>query len=328
MKDDLISVIVPVYNTEKYLTKCIRSVLDQSYQNLELILINDGSADSSGKICDEFHLEDGRIKVIHKKNTGLSDARNTGLDMAIGEYVCFVDSDDYLHPEMLERLWFYRGTYKADLVMCDYYNLKEGVSPEPFDETVTVRQLDSIQALQRLFGPLMEQAVVAWNKLYRKELLSGIRFPIGKTYEDVLTTHKIYHKAKKIIYTNEKLYYRIKRDDSITGLGFSKKRLDVLEACAERTEYFIKHGLSDLHKLSAQNYMDRMINFYWKSLSSEIDDETIKDLLLRFRKEFKRLDYMNWLNMVQRVNLFIFYMNPVLYKLSIKVTRIVYKIFR
>ncbi len=329
MKQDLISVIVPVYNTEKYLRKCIKSILNQSYQNLELILVNDGSTDNSGNICDEFHLGDGRIKVVHKKNAGLSDARNTGLDMAMGDYVCFVDSDDYIHPEMLERLFLYGTKYKADIAMCDYYTVRGDQFPEPFYETVTVRELDSIQALQRLFGPSMAQAVVAWNKLYRKDMLSDIRFPVGKIHEDAFTTYQLYYKADKIIHTNEKLYYYVKRDDSITGSGFSKKNLDALDMHLERTEYFRKHGLTDLYKLSAHRYMVRMIKAYWKSVSShEIDDETVKNLLLRFRKEFKRLRYMKGLNLGQRLNFYLFYLNPLIFKLSIKARRLIYRVIR
>lgn len=125
MRQGLISVIVPIYNTENYLEKCITSILDQNYHNLELILINDGSTDNSGKICEDFLEIDKRVKVRHKENSGVSAARNIGLDIAEGDYTCFVDSDDYLHPEMLERLWHYLGKYNADIAMCEFFEVND-----------------------------------------------------------------------------------------------------------------------------------------------------------------------------------------------------------
>lgn len=329
MEGNLISVIVPIYNTEKYLEKCITSILDQSYHNLEVILINDGSTDNSEEICNRFQEIDKRIIVKYQENSGVSVARNQGLKIAKGDFISFVDSDDYLHPEMLERLWNYLKEYNADIAMCDFFKVFDGKLIEQCYEKNIVKQLDSVQALKRLFGSSLEQAVVVTNKLLMKELLSDIRFPAGKIHEDTFTTYKLYYKAKKIIYTNEKLYYRIRRVDSIIGKGFNIKSLDVLDAHAERTDFFRKHNLPDLYKLSINIYMMRIIKFFGKCIDSDdIEEETIRRLLLRFREEFKRFGYMKGLSWRHRVNYFLFYINPLIYKASIKGRRIIYRIIR
>lgn len=223
MERYLVTVVVPIYNVEAYLDECINSILEQSYSNLEIILVDDGSLDSSGEICDFYAAQDNRIRVIHKVNGGLSSARNSGIEIANGDFIAFVDSDDYIHPKMIEGMIDLACLYGVSIVCCDY------TSVEFTDNKSVVEVLDNRTAICRLFDDSGFKCF-AWNKIYRRDLFKDIRYPQGKLYEDIQTTYKLFKIVDKIIYTKDKLYYYRIRENSISRYKFSERDSDLLEA--------------------------------------------------------------------------------------------------
>ena len=238
----LISVIVPVYNVEQYLKECIHSILKQTYQNFEMILVDDGSTDRSGEICDEYSLKDERIKVIQKVNGGLSSARNTGIEEAKGSFFAFIDSDDYIDKVFLEALYHQLMEKDADICECSFFRLKHNkLIPERLFHSET---LDNETAVRRLFASPYESFVVTWNKLYKKSLFEKIRFPEGKLQEDEFTTYKLLYQSRKIAYVNQNLYiYRI-RENSIMKSGRSVEKAEALDSIGEIEAYFQHHKVN------------------------------------------------------------------------------------
>lgn len=219
----MVSVIVPIYNVEKYLKQCIESILNQTFYDFELILVEDGSPDSCCKICDNYHLLDSRIVVIHKENGGLSDARNAGLEIAKGEYIVFVDSDDWIEPQYLEILYNKISEYNADIVICGYYITDENGNIEKNIVTKKEYILDSNQALNELVKDKKIENY-AWNKIYKYSLFKNIRYPVGKIFEDIYTTYKLFLLASKIGVINFSLYnYRHRLGSIMSGLSISRQ---------------------------------------------------------------------------------------------------------
>jgi len=238
----LISVIVPVYNVELYLEKCIYSILNQTYHNLEIILVDDGSPDQCGTICDYFLSLDKRIKVIHKQNGGLSDARNAGLDMANGDFIAFVDSDDTIMPEMMEKLYERIVIDRSDMALCGCKRVnKKGESLLEFflpDKVLT--GFGALEASYEYNGFLFS---LTWNKLYKKHLFQHIRFPVGKYHEDEYTTYLIIDQCSRVSIIRQAFYlYLYQRDESIMQEAYSVRRLDGIEASYERYLYYKKKG--------------------------------------------------------------------------------------
>ncbi len=257
--DKLISVIVPIYNVEKYLTKCIESIINQTYKNLEIILVDDGSPDNCPIICDEYAKKDSRIKVIHKKNGGLSDARNYGMSLATGEYISFIDSDDYIDENMYEQMVTALIDNNADIVSCainDVYNDKietKNIKQELYNTELAIKDL--------LLEINLTQTV--WNKLYKKEIIEGITFEKYKINEDDFWTYQIIANSKRIITINKPFYYYIHRESSIMGQGYSEKNLDGLEARYKQYE-FIKKNYPNLVFIARKEYFF-MEYFYIKN---------------------------------------------------------------
>ena len=228
MKNDiLISIIVPVYNVEKYLDDCVKSLVKQTYQNIEIILVDDGSKDKSGKHCDKWLKKDNRIKVYHKENGGLSDARNYGLKKCNGEYVTFIDSDDDVTPDYVEYLYNLCLNYKTDISICSYNNV---IDNKIIDNGVDYKEekLSCKECLKRL---LCEQGftVSACAKLFKTKLFYDVEFPFGKLCEDNGTTYKLILKCKNIAYGNESKYNYYKRENSIMTSPFNERKYDLLE---------------------------------------------------------------------------------------------------
>lgn len=218
--DKLISIIVPVYNVEKYLEECIDSILNQTYKNLEIILVDDGSTDKSGIICEDYAKIDSRIKVIHKKNGGLSDARNVGIDKALGEFIIFVDSDDYIDKDMCQILINYVCEYNVDIVSCNFKKVFDNNIEEDnityFKEKIKI--LTKEEVLKEYFVTLAPEIFATWNKLYNRNIFFSekkIRFPLNRLHEDIATTYKLYNESKKIILLNKILYCYRQRSNSI-----------------------------------------------------------------------------------------------------------------
>lgn len=244
--EPLISVIVPIYNVEKYLSKCVDSIINQTYKNLEIILVDDGSPDNCPKICDEYAKQDSRIKVINKENGGLSDARNAGMKVATGEYVSFIDSDDYISDDFIETLYTTMKTENSDIVECDIVKFEDGTTPVIEKENCEINSFSTEKGLSLLIAENKFHQHV-WNKLYKSEISLKIPFEKGKLNEDEFWTYQIFGQAEKVTQINKSMYFYLQRSGSIMGEGFNLRRLDALEAKAERQNY-IEANFPNLEK--------------------------------------------------------------------------------
>ena len=214
MDEELISVIVPVYNVEKFLRYSLESVINQSYKNLEIIIVNDGSTDESKNICKEYEEKDKRVKLINQKNQGLSAARNAGLNIATGKYVGFIDSDDIISLKFYECLYKLLKETNSDVSECasvqisdeDLFNGKTKFDDIDNMDFITTDSLGALNRINNEDTYIIGKSVVVWNKLYKMELFKDIRFPVGKRYEDDLTTYKLFNKIHKLVSTEKVLY--------------------------------------------------------------------------------------------------------------------------
>lgn len=226
MKNPLISVIVPVYRVETYLSKCVESILNQTYTNLEIWLVDDGSPDKCGEICDEYAKKDSCIKVIHKQNGGLSDARNVAIDVATGEWITFIDSDDYVSPDYVETLLMAVLKNGAQIGIGQLTEFYEGCEPVIEQSEYKELAFDAQKGVERMFyQELFDTA--AWCKIYHRSLFAdGIRYPRGILYEDLPTTYRLMLKAEKVVFCHRKIYYYLLRKTSIEGQAFSVEKLN------------------------------------------------------------------------------------------------------
>ena len=279
MGNDLISIIIPVYKVEEYLEKCIESVLKQTYTNLQIILVDDGSPDNCGKICDEYAKKDSRIEVIHKANGGLSDARNVGISKAKGRYIGFVDSDDYIKEDMYEILLNLIKKYDADVSICNLYDVIDGNECIRNKEN-GIREYSRIDILKEILLDKNIQSY-AWNKLYKKELFDEIKYPIGKKYEDIGTTFYLFEKCNKIVVTSEPEYYYLKRADSLVNNVTESTILDYTEIIIQRYLY-IKQNIKELRKYN---------NYYLAKtlITAHNDIENLENISEGMQQRYKKL---------------------------------------
>lgn len=226
MPNHFISIIVPCYNVEAYLCKCVDSLLAQTYKNIEIILVDDGSPDASGAICDEYAQKDNRIKVIHKKNGGLSDARNVAIDIAKGEYITFVDSDDFVASDYVETLYHLVKKYQCKVGVAWLRTFHEGCEADTNQLPYIEKLFDRMEGIEKMFyQELFDTA--AWCKIYHRSLFeTGIRYPLGLIYEDLPTTYLLFLQADKIAFCNRVIYNYLLRANSIEGQPFKANKLD------------------------------------------------------------------------------------------------------
>lgn len=222
MRNGLISVIVPVYNVEKYIARCLESILRQTYENLEIIVVDDGATDESGKICEQFAAKDNRIKVIHKTNGGLSDARNVGMQYAEGDYITFVDSDDYLDENFAARLYGICVKEHVEIAICRYMRTARDFARG--EQNSTVETFTNVQALEQMLYQ-KKYNMSACAKLYKRELFEGISFPKGELYEDVNTIYKVIERSRRVGYCRDQLYFYYVNPNSITCNAFHEGKL-------------------------------------------------------------------------------------------------------
>lgn len=242
-KEKLISVIVPIYNIELYLKQCLESLINQIYQNIEIILVDDGSTDQSGTICEEYAEIDKRIIVIHQKNQGLSGARNTGLRKASGDYLAFVDADDIVSKHYLSTLYWHLNQDDADIACCQYYSQKKSVVFPKKEPKLKGTLLSSKRMLAEWHGTNKYIETVVWNKLYKRDVFIHdgelILFAVGRNHEDILISHQLVANSKKIVLIDNKLYYYRKRKGSIVNGKISAKEIkDLMSAIIERLKFF------------------------------------------------------------------------------------------
>lgn len=254
--EPLVSVIIPIYKVEKYLRQCVDSIIDQTYHKLEIILVDDGSPDNCGTICDGYVKKDERIQVIHQKNGGLSAARNAGLDIAKGDYIFFVDSDDWIANDTIQKMLAKYEETNADLVLCDicpfyeadYSGVKKQASP------LKAEVLDQKELIERLMQEAAWYYCVAWNKLYPRTLLEGIRFPVNFIHEDEAVAHRIFEKCQTIAVIAEPMYFYRQTNSGIMASGVTNKSTDILTAIADR----LSCARANLWK----SYESQMVQYY------------------------------------------------------------------
>lgn len=264
--EPLISAIVPVYKVEKYLGRCVESLLAQTYENIEIILVDDGSPDTCPVMCDEYAKKHEKIRVIHQENKGLSGARNTGIDNAKGEYLAFVDSDDLWSPHFLESLYKALKENDADIAQCRWEYMHGDELKEAYDADAKTVCFTGREMLANLYIQTGAYYVVAWNKLYKKELFENIRYPEGRIHEDEATTYKLFDLAKKCVFVDNALYgyYVGSGGTSITRNGFNLKKLDWRTANKERVQYFIEKDYKELVVPAIKACNDGSIDLYFK----------------------------------------------------------------
>lgn len=286
MMQEKISIIVPVYNVEAYLERCVESILKQTYTNLEILLVNDGSTDKSGELCDKLALRDHRIRVIHKENGGLSDARNRGIDEASSNLIGFIDSDDYIDEDMYETLYRQMVASKADLSMCGHYDVYHQI-PEKQVAEIKTWELMPEEAIKMVMEAKI-LSVTAVNKLYKKALFEQLRFRIGKIAEDAFIMVDLIHQCSKVVATNEKKYYYVHRENSITTQKFSLKFLNVIEAY-EQNAKIISENYPDLYDVAIMRLnwayfyvLDRLL------VDNDFKDKVLEDRLISYLKKNKK----------------------------------------
>jgi glycosyltransferase involved in cell wall biosynthesis len=236
---ELISVIVPIYNVERYLEKCVDSIIAQTYRDLEIILCNDGSTDGCGAICDRYAGLDSRVRVVHKENGGLSDARNAGIEIARGSWYVFIDSDDFITPDTIERMHTAAVSTDSQIAVCNMIRIYDDGGTEPFYRPA---QEQTLLAGETRFETLKQPS--ACNKLFRADLFEGVRFPKGKFYEDTFVYHILAHRAKNIVLTGHDGYFYLSRRESILGQPrYTDRYFDFIEAVHRRTQYLLEHGV-------------------------------------------------------------------------------------
>lgn len=271
-----VTVIVPVFNVKKYLSECLDSILAQTFQNIELILIDDGSTDGSQIICDEYARKDSRITVIHKENGGVSDARNVGISRAKGDYICFVDSDDIVAPTYIQVLYETAIKDGVGIVMCNYHVFKDG---EAIPSDIATKQHEKLVITEKEMEDESFSAentvklVIPINKIYKKSLFDKVKYPSGKIHEDAYVYHRLLNEVKQVILVPDVLYYYRKRADSITNSRFTTKELeDSMGAVIDRIDFYKEQGNQRLVDIAIDGYL----YFLWRNIDIMKKDD-IKD---------------------------------------------------
>lgn len=262
--EDLVSIIVPVYNAEKYLEKCLDSIVNQTYKILDIILVDDGSTDNSGAICEKYQENDKRVRVIHKKNGGNGDARNTGLKHAKGKWIAWVDNDDMIHARQIELLLTIAEAKNADIVVGGYRAIENTELPE--DKIISENTEEKAEVLsdKHLYDDefIKKRSMILttpWSKIYKRELYEGIQYPGRSRHDDTWTTWKIYEKAKKVVFIDEPLYYWRNNPDSFSRV-FDISHFTGIDAYAEQLEYYYIAGKQRYVEIVFAEYMEM---FFW-----------------------------------------------------------------
>ena len=312
--DPIISIIVPIYNVGKYLPKCIESILNQTFKNFELILVNDGSTDNSGVVCDDYAKKDTRIKIIHKSNGGVSSARNAGLYVAKGEYIGFVDPDDYIDKNMYEKLYRLCIDNNSDIAICRF-NREINGKIQNKESTEEIIELNNMEAMNELFkGNLYRFSLC--NKLFSKKCFSDVLFPEERIHEDLSTTYKLFANSKKAVYINYCGYIYVRRENSILTSTYNEKRLQAFIAWDEIIEFIDKNYYEIIEQVIATFT-------YWCV-------DNILYILNQVNNSKKKNNYLNIIQKYTTKYYIYIKRNNILsrsYKLRIRIFNINYKLF-
>lgn len=291
MSEDLISVIVPVYNVEEYLEKCINSIRNQTYNNLEIIIVNDGSTDSCADICKDLATRDHRIKLINQENKGLSCARNAGIDAAGGKYIGFVDSDDFISETMYENLYNSISRHQASIATCGRYIFKSDICEKKYGWDKE-QEFSNIMAFDNILkGNGMD--VAAWDKLYKAELFDKIRFPEGEVHEDTAIIYRLLYESNLVVHTGTYEYYYRQRNGSITQSVFSVEKSVLVEKHLQDMQDFIKDKFPSLETSFKMHYAALNFSMLVLALKCRTLDEQQLFELERRKRVFN--DYFKFL---------------------------------
>lgn len=308
MSKDLISVVVPVYGVENYIGECIESILSQSYSDFELLLVDDGSKDRSGEICDEYATKDSRITVYHKANGGLSSARNYGIEHANGTYICFIDSDDWIYPDYLMRMYTQLKEENSDIVLCDVKQDRTGAWCS--DNKLRYSSKEIIGWLENTISREYMLTVVAFNKLYRTSLFNEVRYPLGKLHEDEFVIYSLLRQAGQISVVREELYFYRNREDSITGSdnNYDERHLDVLEAYSLRLEHMLQDKAMDELEFTWRNSLLKGASFYQVFANDRRVADRIKSWYIETYNK-----YSKYVDIKKRIKYKVFIISPKLF---------------
>ncbi len=307
---ETVSVIVSVYNSKRYLRECVDSILTQTYEDLEIILTDDGATDSSGALCDEYKAKDSRVMVIHKANGGISSARNAGLKAASGDYVFFVDSGDYLIGDCIEKLLSALGSEpEADFAFCDFLDSGKHELPDGSKDGAEAAGVLDKNSFRDLLSDFRSReyadAVVAWNKLFKASFLKKMLFPEGKWHQDEFFVNKILTRMKNCVFVSEKLYCYRKNDFGISVArdSFNIRSLDVFEAYAGRVQDAARAGDREFALETAVNGFEGLLYLIGKADDMMAEGKDIKKILHRKYFEFYK-DVFRYLNLGKKIKYF------------------------
>lgn len=299
MSSTQVSVIVPVYNVERYLEKCIQSICGQSFADIEVILVDDGSTDASANICDEWAQRDDRIRVIHKENGGLSDARNAGIDAADGQWLMFVDSDDFITMDTIELLYTAAVKKHCEIALCNMVRVYDDGTTEPFYNPVGEQTIwDGVQRFETLKQPSV------CNKIFRTELFEGVRFPKGKYYEDTFVYHVLLDRATAVALTGHDGYYYLSRRESILGQPkYTDRYFDMTEAVYERMTYLLAHDIPLYADEACLSMYAVVANAEKHIQKSQQNEAKFKQMRQQFKVAYKHLMKSSKTGIKQRLRL-------------------------
>jgi len=301
---DLISVIVPIYNVEKYLKKSIESIINQTYKNIDILLVDDGSKDKYGEICDTYMEKDSRIKVIHQENMGQSIARNKGIEKSTGEYIIFVDSDDYIYEEYIDILYNLLKENNADISACGYEYFYEDKVSEKFVNTDKKKLQNREELLISMNTVLGEMYVVVWGKLYKKELFNGIEFPNMKISEDYVVLYKLYSKIKKAVITENKMYYYFRNNsESLTYKLKEDFYVNNFKVLDREKEFLLEKELPKAIPYVMKTKLYWIIEYY-TNYKSKLSNAEKKDIIREYRKTYKDIKGIKLSKMYKIFNIF------------------------
>lgn len=289
---ELVSIIIPVYNTEQYIEKCIESVLNQTYSDYELICIDDGSTDGTSAILDKYAEQYGCIRVIHQKNAGISAARNVGLDICRGEYIVFLDSDDFMHPRMLEILYHELKENACQMSLCQIKNVENRETVMGDVPVYQTKKYSGLELIDWYYGtdPMRKQeAVIVYLKMYQKDLFQNIRFPVGQVYEDNCIFHWIATSVDSFVEVPVALYYRYLRSDSIMGTTkaiFTLRNFQILYPMRERCVYFLEKHCDKYANQAFKEYLHTIRILFFQAKKAKQDEQEVCTKLIREYKDF------------------------------------------
>ncbi len=292
-KSKLITVIIPVYNKEKYLKQSIESVLNQSYSDLEIIIVNDGSTDNSKKICEEYSKKDSRISLINIQNGGAAHARNIAIDIAKGDFISFIDADDYIYSGYYEYMLNIMNVTNSDIAECSFIRVPENEKYEFDIQKNQYTQMNNIEALLKLYGDDYDEyvkTVIMCNKLFKTELFKNTRYIEKRIIDDETIIYKLLYDAKKFVTTNNKMYAYVQSLNSTMRADLKIEKIeDAFKAYDECSEFFKNNNLPKIQGLCLKRYLNYCIEFINKTVNSTISDknEIYKDLKHKFDNKSK-----------------------------------------